>query len=106
MNTQAPRELPAAEACFLPLAPQIKIVCVTGLQAVSQDLERGAPTTTLLGVAAGDLTGELVEVVREVVGPKRCHPDVNTAPVLPRGQTLALKHPAPALPHPVTDVLG
>src|SRR3954469_18261599 len=100
MIAQTPGELSPAEACFLPLTPEIKIVCVTGLQAVRQDLEGGAATPALLGVATGDLSSKLVEVVGKVVGPECRHPHIDTAPVLPRGQTLALKHPAPALPHP------
>src|SRR4051794_16161039 len=106
MHTQTPGELSPAEACFLPLTPQVKIVCVPGLQAVSQELEGGAATTSLLGMRRGDLPGELGEVVGEVVSPKRCHPHVDTATVLPRGQAPPLKHPCPALPHPVADVLG
>src|SRR3954454_14079467 len=106
MAAQAPRQLAPAVACLLPLTPQIKIRSVTRLQAISQDLEGGAAATSLLHVAVGDLTGELVEVVRQVVRAEACHPHIDAAPVLPRGQPLALKHPCPALPHPVADVLG
>src|SRR3954468_2505492 len=106
MSTQAPRQLPAAVACLLPLNPQIKIVSITRLQTISQDLEGGAATTALLHVAVGDLTGQLVEVVRQVVRPKGRHPHVHTTAVLPRGQALALENPSPALPHPVPDLLG
>src|SRR4051812_3868029 len=106
MRAQTPRQLTPTVACLFPLGPQIKIRSVPGLQAIGQDLEGGAAATSLLHVAVGDLTGELVEVVREVVRAEGGHPDVNTATVLPRGQTLALKHPRPALPHPVPDLLG
>src|SRR3954468_18356161 len=105
MCAQTPRQLPTAVACLLPLSPQIKIVCITRLQAISHDLEGGTATTDLLHVAVGDLTGQLVEVVRQVVRAERGHPDVDTAPVLPRREALALQHPSPALPHPVTDLL-
>src|SRR4051812_38900461 len=100
MWAQTPRQLPAAVAGLLPLGPEIKISCVPGLQTIRQNLERGAAATSLLHVAVGNLTGQLVEVVRQVVRPKRRHPHVNPTPVLPRGQTLAFEHPAPALPHP------
>src|SRR4051794_29675525 len=103
MRTQTPRELPATVAGLFPFSPQIKICCVTSLQTISQDLEGGAAAPSLLHVAVGDLTGELVEVVRQVVRPKRGHPHINTTPVLPGGEASALKHPAPALPHPVPD---
>src|SRR3954454_163760 len=106
MNSQTPRQLTPAVACLFPLGPQIKIRSVTCLQTISQDLERGAATPALLHMAVGHLTGELVEVVRQVVRAEACHPHIDTAPVLPRGQTLALEHPCPALPHPVADVLG
>src|SRR3954451_17818763 len=106
MLTQAPRQLTTAVAGLLPLSPEIKIVRITCLQAISQDLEGGAAATALLHVAVGDLTGELVEVVRQVGRAEACHPHINATPVLPRGQPLALEHPCPALPHPVPDVLG
>src|SRR4051812_712425 len=106
MCAQTPRQLPAAVAGLLPLSPQIKIVCVTRLQTIGQDLERRSSATSLLHVAVGDLTGQLVEVVRQVVRAQRRHPHVDTAPVLPRGQTPALQHPSPALPHPVPDLLS
>src|SRR3954469_17710819 len=106
MSTQTPRLLPAAVACLFPLSPQIKIVSITRLQTIRHDLERGAAATALLHMAVGDLTGQLVEVVRQVVRAERGHPHIDTAPVLPRSQTLALQHPAPALPHPVTNLLG
>src|SRR3954471_6328822 len=106
MNAQTPRQLPSAVAGLLPFSPQIKIISITRLQTISQDLEGGAAATALLHVTVGDLTGELVEVVRQVVRPQRGHPHVDTTAVLPRGQTLALQHPRPALPHPVAYVLG
>src|SRR3954454_1507993 len=106
MIAQTPRELSPAEAGFLPLTPEIKIVCLACLQAVSQDLEGGAATPTLLGVAGSDLPSKLREVLSKVVCPKGRHPHIDTAAVLPRGEPLALQHPAPPLPHPVTDVLG
>src|SRR4051812_47424276 len=106
MHAQTPRQLPPAVACLFPLSPQIKIVSITCLQTISHDLERGAAATSLLHVAVGDLTGELVEVVRQVVRPEGGHPHIDTAPVLPRGESLALQHPRPALPHPVPDLLG
>src|SRR3954447_13003371 len=105
MNAQAPRQLPAAVACLFPLSPEIKIVRITRLQTISQDLERRAAATALLHVAVGDLTSQFVEVVRQVVCAQRRHPHIDTAAVLPRGQTLTLKHPSPALPHAVADVL-
>src|SRR3954453_579909 len=67
MCAQTPRQLPAAIACLLPLSPEIKIVCVTCCEAVGQDLEGGAAATSLLHVAVGDLTGQLVEIVGKVV---------------------------------------
>src|SRR3954463_6252438 len=106
MNAQTPRQLPLAVARLLPLRPEIKIVRITRLQTISQDLERGAAAPALLHVAVGDLTRQLVEVVRQVVRAEACHPHINTTPVLPRGQPLALQAPRPALPHPVADVLG
>src|SRR3954451_23291805 len=106
MNAQTPRQLTPAIAGLFPLSPEIKIVSITRLQTIRQDLEGGAAATALLHVAIGDLTGELVEVVRQVVRIQRRHPDVDATPVLPRGQTPALKHPSPALPHPVADLLG
>src|SRR3954467_13132819 len=105
MCAQTPRQLPAAEARLFPLSPQIKIVSITRPQTISQDLEGGTAATALLHVAVGDLTGQLVEVVRQVVRAEGGHPDINTAPVFPRGGALALKHSSPALPHPVPDVL-
>src|SRR4051794_18555428 len=106
MRPQTPCQLTPAVAGLLPLSPQIKIRSVTRLQTISQDLERGAAAPALLHMAVGHLTGELVEVVRQVGRAEACHPHINTAPVLPRGQALALEHPCPALPHPVADVLG
>src|SRR4051812_34382672 len=106
MDTQTPCQLPPAVTCLLPLSPQIKIRSVTRLQAIGQNLEGGAAAPALLHVAVGHLTGELVEVVRQVVRAEACHPHIDTTAVLPRGQTLALEHPCPALPHPVADVLG
>src|SRR3954454_4494969 len=106
MNAQAPRELALAVAGLLPFSPQIKIVSITRLQTIRQDLEGGAATSALLHVAVGDLTSQLVEVVRQVVRAKRGHSDIDTAAVLPRRQTLALQHPSPALPHPVPDLLS
>src|SRR3954447_21786688 len=106
MLTQAPRQLTTAVAGLLPLSPEIKIVRITCLQTISQDLEGGAAATSLLHVAVGDLAGELIEVVGKVVRLQRRHPHINTAPVLPRREPLALKDTAPALPHPVPDVLG
>src|SRR3954452_23743339 len=105
MNAQAPRELTLAVAGLLPFSPQIKIVSITRLQTIRQDLEGGAATPALLHVAVGDLTGELVEVVRQVVRAESGHPDIHTTAVLPRGQALALQHPCPALPHPMADLL-
>src|SRR3954464_7714879 len=105
MAAQTPRQLPPAVARLLPLRPEIQVSCVTGLQTVRQDLEGGAATTSLLHVAVGDLTGQLVEVERQVVRAKGCHTHIDTTPVLPRGQTPALQHPAPALPHPVANLL-
>src|SRR3954463_16287296 len=99
MFTQTPRQLTPAVACLLPLAPEIKIVCITSLQTISQDLEGRAAATSLLHVTVGDLTGELVEVVRQVIRVEGGHPHVDAAAVFPRGQTLALQHPTPALPH-------
>src|SRR4051812_46261890 len=106
MCAQTPRQLAPAVACLLPLSPQIKIVSISRLQTISQDLEGGAAATALLHVAVGDLTGQLVAVVRQVVRVQRRHPHINTAAVLPRGESLALEHPRPALPHPVPDLLG
>src|SRR3954468_22633333 len=103
MLTQTPRQLPAAEGRLFPLGPEVKVICVSGCQAVRDDPEGGAATPTLLGMRGRDLTGELVEVVGEVVRPQGGHPHVNTAPVLPGRQTLPLQHPSPALPHPVAD---
>src|SRR3954454_5414480 len=103
MCAQTPRQLPAAVACLLPLSPQVKIRSITRLQTIRQDLEGGTTATSLLHVAIGDLTGQLVEVVRQVVRAEGRHPDIHTAAVLPRGQALALQHPRPALPHPVAD---
>src|SRR3954453_13976625 len=106
MRTQTPRQLPPAVTCLLPLSPEIKIRSVTRLQTITQDLERGAATTALLHMAVGDLTGELVEVVRQVVRAEGRHPDIHTAAVFPRCESLALQDPGPALPHPVPDLLG
>src|SRR3954452_17461628 len=106
MNAQAPRELTLAVAGLLPFSAQIKIVSITCLQTIRQDLEGGEATSALLHVAIGDLTGQLVEVVRQVVRAEGGHPHIDTTAVLPRGQALALKHSCPALPHPVPDVLG
>src|SRR4051794_27226397 len=105
MNAQAPRELALAVAGLLPLTPEVKVVSVTGPQTIRQELEGGASAPSFLGVAGGDLMGQLVEVVREVVPAQSGHPDVDTTPVLPRGEALALEDPRPALPHPVSDVL-
>src|SRR3954452_17582928 len=105
MNAQTPRQLPTAVACLLPLNPQIKIVSITRLQTIRQYLEGGAAATALLHVAVGDLTGQLVEVVRQVIRAQRRHPHINPTPVLPRREALALQHPRPALPHPVADLL-
>src|SRR4051812_35481320 len=106
MCAQTPRQLPAAEARLFPLSPQIKIVSITRPETISQDLEGGAAATALLHVAIGDLTGQLVEVVRQVVRAEGPHPHIDPPPVLPRRQPPPLKHPAPALPHPMSDVLG
>src|SRR3954452_1042773 len=106
MRAQTPRQLTPAVARLLPLRPQIKIRSIPSLQTIRQDLEGGTPATALLHVAVGDLTGQLVEVVRQVVRAEGGHPHIHPTPVLPRGQTLALKHPCPALPHPVPDLLG
>src|SRR4051794_8148963 len=105
MRAQTPRQLTPAVAGLFPLSPEIKIRSITRLQTIRQELEGGTAATALLHVAVGHLTGQLVEVVREVVRAEGGHPHVNTAPVLPRGQALTLKHPRPALPHPVADVL-
>src|SRR3954454_25335120 len=99
MNSQAPSELALAVAGLFPLGPEIKIVCITCLQTISQDLDGGAAAPALLHMAVGDLTGELVEVVRQVVRAEGGHPHIDATPVLPRRQPLALEHPCPALPH-------
>src|SRR4051794_32915050 len=67
MCAQTPGQLPPTKARLFPLSPESKIVCVPGAQGISDDSERGAAAPALLGMRRGNLPGQLVEVVREVV---------------------------------------
>ena len=67
VSAETPRQLPLPKADLLPLGPEVKIISVPGLQAISQQLEREVAAPALLGGTGDDLPSQLDEVVRQVV---------------------------------------
>jgi hypothetical protein len=104
-DTQTPGELSRPKLASSH-SPQRSRSSASPVRRPSVRILKGERPPRLSLVWRGDLPSELGEVVREVVCPECRHPHVDTAPVLPRREALALQHPCPALPHPVTDVLG